>query len=53
MFKMNWCGPSTSMKQKYRTINEKRQERKAWLVIVRPQFLTRRDTKGVGLGSLS
>lgn len=45
---MDWCGSSTPRTPEYRTMNEERHERKAyWLVIVRPQFLTGRDTKGL------
>ena len=45
---MDWCGSSTPRTPEYRTMNEERHERKAyWLVIVRPQFLTGGDTKGL------
>lgn len=49
---MDWCGSSTPRTPEYRTMNEERHERKAysifyWLLIVRPQFLTGRDTKGL------
>lgn len=50
---MDWCGSSTPRTPEYRTMNEERHERKAyWLVIVRPQFLTGRDTKSSALPSL-
>nr|GLL21601.1 hypothetical protein GOBAR_AA29305 [Ipomoea trifida] len=45
---MDWCGSSTPRTPEDRIMNEERHERKAyWLVIVRPQFLTGGDTKGL------
>ena len=45
---MDWCGSSTPRTPEYRTMNEERHARKAyWLVIVRPQFLTGGDAKGL------
>ncbi|KAF3618143.1 hypothetical protein FXO37_34329 [Capsicum annuum] len=45
---MDWYGSSTPRTPEYQTMNEERHERKAyWLVIVRPQFLTGEDTKGL------
>ncbi|TXG67953.1 hypothetical protein EZV62_009228 [Acer yangbiense] len=39
---MNWCGSSMPRTPEYQTIKEERYARNAyWLVIVRPQFLTR------------
>lgn len=45
---MDWCCSSTPRTPEYRTMNEERHARKAyWLVIVRLQFLTGVDTKGL------
>nr|DAD43696.1 TPA_asm: hypothetical protein HUJ06_001926 [Nelumbo nucifera] len=45
---MDWCGSSTPRTPEYQTMNEEGHERKAyWLVIVKPQFLTGGDTKGL------
>ncbi|PPD97879.1 hypothetical protein GOBAR_DD05133 [Gossypium barbadense] len=47
---MDWCCSSTPRTPEYRTMNEERHARKGkayWLVIMRPQFLTGGDTKGL------
>src|SRR5690606_39557586 len=45
---MDWCCSSTPRTPEYRTMNEERHARKAyWLVLVRLQFLTGVDTKGL------
>lgn len=47
---MDWCCSSTPRTPEYRTMNEERRARKGktyWLVIMRPQFLTGGDTKGL------
>ncbi|KAK8564754.1 hypothetical protein V6N12_058337 [Hibiscus sabdariffa] len=49
-FGMDWCCSSTPRTPEYRTMNEERHARKGkayWLVIMRPQFLTGGDTKGL------
>ncbi|KAG9438580.1 hypothetical protein H6P81_021475 [Aristolochia fimbriata] len=42
---MDWCGSSTPRTPEYRTMNQERHERKAYWLVVRPQFLTGKDTK--------
>ncbi|PPS11046.1 hypothetical protein GOBAR_AA09597 [Gossypium barbadense] len=47
---MDWCCSSTPRTPEYRTMNEESRARKGkeyWLVIMRPQFLTGGDTKGL------
>ncbi|KAG5569012.1 hypothetical protein H5410_063972 [Solanum commersonii] len=45
---MDWCGSSTPRTPRISNHERRRHERKAyWLVIVRPQFLTGGDTKGL------
>ncbi|PPR91378.1 hypothetical protein GOBAR_AA29305 [Gossypium barbadense] len=47
---MDWCCSSMPRTLEYRTINEERRVKKGkayWLVIMRPQFLTGGDTKGL------
>ncbi|KAG9438477.1 hypothetical protein H6P81_021583 [Aristolochia fimbriata] len=42
---MDWCGSSTPGTPEYRTMNQERHERKAYWLVVRPQFLTGKDTQ--------